>query len=128
MADFEYTVLTDKSVDDAVAAVEKATQENNFRVLYVHHVDETLREKGFDREPYKIVEVCSAKYASQMLNVDINIGLFLPCKVNVYTVGDKTYISGLRPTIIGQMFDNEKIRATAQEVEGIICAIVDAAK
>ena len=128
MADFEYTVTTDKSVDAAVAAVEKAAQDSNFRVLYVHDVDGTLREKGFERASYKIVEVCSAKYASEMLNTDIGVGLFLPCKVNVYTLGNQTHISGLRPSIIGKMFDNEKIRATAAEVEGIICAIIDASK
>ena len=123
-----YTVKTTKSVDDAVKAVEAATAEYNFRVLYIHNVDETLKEKGFEREPYKIIEICNAKFASQVLETDINIGLFLPCKINVYTHGESTFISGLRPVIMSEIFNNGGIDEIASEVDGIIRKIIDAAK
>ena len=80
----DYTVATDKSYDEAVAAVVERTGANGFRVQHVHDVAATLAEKGFGRDPVSIVEVCNAKFASQVLERDINIGLMLPCPIMVY--------------------------------------------
>jgi len=128
MKEFGYTVKTDKSIEEAIESVEKATAENGFRVLHIHHVDQTLKDKGFDREPYKIIEVCNAKFASQVLNADIDIGLFLPCKINVYSDGGQTVISGLRPKIMGQFVENDLIEKTASDVDTIILNIIDSSK
>ncbi len=65
---FERTVTTNKPFDEAVAAIEKKAVEKGFRVLHTHDVAATLTEKGFPREPLKIIEICNAKYASQVLN------------------------------------------------------------
>jgi len=128
MENYGYTVKTGKSPDEAVASVEKAAQDQNFRVLHIHYVDDTLREKGFEREPYRIVEVCNSKFAFEVLNADIEVGLFLPCKINVYVKNGQTYISGLHPQIMSELFDNKKIHQVADEVEVIIRKIVDSAK
>ena len=52
---FDYTVTTEKTFDEAVKAVEQETKTADFRVLYVHDVTVTLKEKGFEIEPYKII-------------------------------------------------------------------------
>ena len=46
--EFDYTVTTEKSFDEAVAAVEQETKKAGFRVLYIHDVAATLKEKGFE--------------------------------------------------------------------------------
>src|ERR1035441_5531082 len=84
MKNFEYTVKTSKSFDEAVSAVEQNTAANGFRVLHTHDVAATLAEKGFQREPLKIVEVCNAKYANEVLQKDITTALMLPCPITVY--------------------------------------------
>ena len=126
--DFEYRVETQKSFPEAVAAVEAKTAEKGFRVLHVHDVQATLAEKGFTREPLKIIEVCNAKFAHQVLTKDMKVSLFLPCKINVFTQGGKTHISALRPAAMPQFFPNSGIEATAKEVDGVITSIVDEAK
>ena len=80
---FDYKVTTTKSFDEAVRAVELETQEAGFRVLYIHDVAETLKEKGLEIEPLKIIEICNAKSAYAVLQADIKISLFLPSKINV---------------------------------------------
>jgi len=47
MDNFDYTVTTKKSFDEAVKAVEQETKTAGFRVLYVHDVTATLAEKNF---------------------------------------------------------------------------------
>jgi uncharacterized protein (DUF302 family) len=128
MNELSYTVKTGKGVDEAVAAVEKAARDKKFRVLFIHNVDRTLKEKGFEREPYRIVEICNAVFASKVLEEDISIGLFLPCKINVYAVEGQTYISGMNPGLMSRFVDNPQINSTAADVEKIIHAIVDGAK
>ena len=126
--EFDYTVETAKSFDSAVKDVEEKIAEAGMRVLYVHDVQKTLSEKGFEREPFKIVEFCNAKYASEFLNADIKIGLCMPCKINVYVKDGQTFISGMRPIILPQFFPNTDLGAKPKEIDQIIRNIIDNAK
>lgn len=87
--ELDYTVETKKNFEEAVSSLEEKTQEKGFRVLYIHDVQQTLKEKGIEREPFKILEICNAKFASQILEKEETIGLFLPCKINVYKKVEK---------------------------------------
>ena len=128
MEKFDYTVETKKSFDEAVSAVEAQSKEKGFGVLHVHDVKATLAAKGFDREPLKIVEICNPRYASEVLKKDIKISLMLPCPVSVYVQGGKTYISTLRPRVIGDFYPQANIEAMVEEVDRTVLSIVDAAR
>ncbi len=128
MGNFEYTVTTNKSFPEAVEAVEKKTVELGFRVLHTHDIASTLAEKGFPREPLKLVEICNAKYASQVLEKDVKVSLMLPCPISVYVQNGKTHISTLLPTSIAQFFPNAGIEGVASEVERVVLKIVEAAR
>ena len=125
MKRFERTVSTEKSFDEAVAAVERKTAEKGFRVLHTHDVAATLAEKGFPREPLKIIEICNAKYASQVLDKDIRISLMLPCPISVYVQDGKTNISTMLPTSITEFFPGAGIDKLASEVEQVVLRIVE---
>ena len=126
--DFDYTVTTEKSFDEAVKAVEQETKTVGFKVLHIHDVTATLKEKGFEIEPFKIIEICNAKSAYAVLKADIKIGLCLPCKINVYQKGGKTFISGMRPIILPQFFPNANLGNLPAEVDEIIRGIIDKSK
>ncbi|KKR00325.1 MAG: hypothetical protein UT26_C0043G0003 [Microgenomates group bacterium GW2011_GWC1_39_12] len=126
--DFDYTVTTNKSFDEAVTSVGKETKNAGFKVLHIHDVTATLKEKGFEIEPFKIIEVCNAKSAYTVLQADIKIGLCLPCKINVYLKDGKTYISGMRPVILPQFFPQANLGNLPVEVDEIIRGIVDNSK
>lgn len=125
--ELDYTVSTCKSNADAVAAVIASTEAHGFRVQFVHDVAATLAEKGFDREPVTIVEVCNARYASQVLERDVKIGLMLPCPVMVYERDGEVHISTMRPSLIGSFFPEAGIGEVATEVEGVLVDIIDEA-
>lgn len=122
---FDYTVTTKKSFDEAVTSVERETRTAGFRVLHIHDVTATLAEKEFEIEPFKIIEVCNAKSAYTVLKADIKIGLCLPCKINVYVKDGKTYISGMRPIILSQFFPQANLGNLPMEVDAIIRQIID---
>jgi len=125
MKNFEYTVATDKPFDEVVSAIEKKAAENNFRVLHTHDVAATLAEKGFPREPLKIVEICNAKYADQVLKKDVKISLMLPCPISVYEEHGKTQISTLLPSSIAAFFPDAGVDNVAGEVEKAVLKIIE---
>ena len=128
MKAFERTVTTDKMFEEAVSAIERNAGEKGFRVLHTHDVAATLAEKGFPREPLKIVEICNAKYASQVLAMDVKISLMLPCPISVYVEKGKTHISTLLPSSIVQFYPDAGIEDLASEVERIVLEIIEAAR
>ncbi|KKP46999.1 MAG: hypothetical protein UR39_C0006G0052 [Candidatus Woesebacteria bacterium GW2011_GWA1_33_30] len=125
---FDYTVITKKLFDEAVKAVEQETKNAGFRVLYIHNVTTTLKEKDFEIEPFKIIEICNAKSAYAVLQADIKIGLCLPCKINVYQKDGIMYISGMRPVILSRFFPQANLGNLPTEIDTIIREIVDKSK
>lgn len=124
MKDFAYTVTTAKPVDEAVRAVEQATAAHGFRVLHTHDIAGTLAEKGFPREPLKLVEICNARAAHEVLRKEIAAVLMLPCPIAVYAQEGQTCISTMLPARIGEFFPGKGIEAIAAEVEKTVLAIV----
>jgi uncharacterized protein (DUF302 family) len=123
----DYTVTSKKSFAETVEAVKQESADAGFRVLAVHDLAATLAEKGFPREPVTIIEVCSAKYSSQVLAADVKIGLMLPCPVMVYTKQDQVFVTTMRPSVIKDFFPEADIAAVAGIVEDILVDIMDRA-
>ncbi|OIQ61890.1 hypothetical protein MTCOM_12340 [Moorella thermoacetica] len=126
--DFSYTVTTARDFEAAVKAVEEATAAQGMKVQHVHDVQATLRSKGYDSDPLKIIEICNARYAHEVLAKDVLVSLMMPCKINVYVRDGKTYISALRPTMLAQFFPHARLEEVAREVDTKIRTIVEAAR
>lgn len=126
--EFDYTTTTAKIFDEAVEDAQDEITKAGMRVLYVHDVQKTLGEKGFLRDPFKIIEFCNAKFANEFLNKDIKIGLCLPCKINVYIKDGQTFISGMRPVVLPQFFPQADLGERPKEIDQIIQNIINAAK
>lgn len=126
--EFDYTIITTKAFDTVVQNVQDEIAKAGMRVLYIHDVQKTLGEKSFEREPFKIIEFCSAKFANEFLNKDIKIGLCLPCKINVYIKDGQTFISGMRPIILPQFFPQANLGERPKEIDQIIQSIINNAR
>ena len=120
-----YTVESKKGIEEAVRAVEAACAAKGFRVLHTHDIQASLAEKGFERGPYKILEICNSKFAYKALGIDETVGLFMPCKINIYTKQGKTVISAMRPSLISEFFPNRELKEVADEVDAIVRSIVN---
>jgi uncharacterized protein (DUF302 family) len=123
-----YTCETNKTFDEAVSSLESIVAAKGFRVLHVHDLKKTLSEKGFERESFKIIEICNSKFAFKALGISEDVGLFMPCKINVYTKKGKAIISAMRPALISEFFQDPALKGLANEVDAIVRSIVDEAK
>ena len=125
---FDYTVITTKTFDDAVQCAQDEIVKAGMRVLYIHDVQKTLGEKGFQRDSFKIIEFCNAKFANEFLDIDIKVGLCMPCKVNVYIKDGQIFISAMRPIVLSQFFPEASFGERPKEIDNIIQNIINNTK
>ena len=79
-----YIVESDKSFEDAAADLEAAVKRNEFGVLHIHDLGNTLRAKGIAfAENCKVFEVCNPGQASKVLSTDMRLNMALPCRISV---------------------------------------------
>ena len=73
------------SFTDAVAHVEKISQENGFGLLITKQLNQIFKEKlNLQEYPkYAIILVCAPKFAKAALDVSFDVGLLFPCSVPV---------------------------------------------
>ncbi|MCP4648891.1 MAG: DUF302 domain-containing protein [PVC group bacterium] len=117
MSDLEYTIESDKPINDVSTTLERITPEHNFRILAVHNVTETLAEKEFEIEPLIIYEICNAGFAFKALSKDKNVAMFMPCKIVLRQEKSKTAITLVRPSMISKMLPNSGLDELAGDVE-----------
>ncbi|MBD3257773.1 DUF302 domain-containing protein [candidate division GN15 bacterium] len=123
----KYRIESEKSFDEVVANIETQTAEHKFRVLAIHDVQATLAEKGFERGPLKIIEVCSAPFANEALSHTIDTALFMPCRYTVYEENGKTQVVLGRPTMISQMMPKAGLENVANKAEETLKSIMQKA-
>jgi uncharacterized protein (DUF302 family) len=123
---FHYTVETNKSVAEAISSLEESLMKEKFGVLWNFDVKGKLNEKGleYDNE-FTVLEVCNPKEAQRVLNEEILVGYFLPCKIVVYNEEGKTKIGMPKPSALIEMVDNEKLKDIALEIEGRLISCID---
>lgn len=114
---FLYRLKSEKPFTKVVANLEKNAPENQFRVLVVHDVQATLAEKGFERGPLKIIEVCNAGFAHKALGATPDVALFMPCRITIYTENNETIVNLGRPSLIAELMPSAGLNELAEDVE-----------
>lgn len=124
--DFHYSVVTPKSVDEAVQTLEEHLKEHKFGVLWQLDLPAKLREKGVDFDtPYRILEVCNPHEAKRVLTANPLVGYFLPCKIVVYESNGMTHIGLPRPTVLMDIIGDVALKEIAREIELALREAID---
>lgn len=123
----KYIVETSKSVEQAVADLQAAVVRHKFGVLHIHNLQETLKKKGVEfPNACQILEICNPQSAKDVLMVDMELNMALPCRVSVYSEKGQTKIGMIRPTaMLKALSDSPKLEAIAKEVEVALIAMID---
>lgn len=122
-----YARASSRDFATTVARVVEQAEANGFKVQHVHDVAATLNSKGFPHAPLQIVEICNARFASQALAEDVQVSLFMPCKINVYEKDGQVVVNAMRPSLMADFFPSPALAAIANDVEAAVLRIVDAA-
>ena len=125
----KYIKETTKSVEQAVADLQTAVARYKFGVQHIHNLQETLKKKGIDfPNACQILEICNPQTAKDVLMLDMELNMELPCRVSVYSENGKTKIGMIRPTVmLKALSDSPKLANIAKEVEESIITMIEEA-
>lgn len=124
--DIKYEVRTSKYFDKAVDDLKENLKKDSFGVLWEFNIKEKLKEKGLDFDTnFRVLEVCNPNKAKEVLEQNIEVGYFLPCKMVVYEKDGSTYIGMLKPTQLINMVGDESLVNVAKEIEEIMKKAID---
>jgi uncharacterized protein (DUF302 family) len=125
-----YIVETEKSPQQAAEDLEAAVKRNDFGVLHIHDLKQTLKKKGFELpNECRIFEICNPKQALEVLTDDMGMNLALPCRISVYEEGGRTKIGMVKPTaLLAALSQSRKLMAVAEEVERKTIQIIEETK
>ena len=116
-----------ETVDLLVAEAEH----RNWKVPFVHDLQQSLAKSGKSVRPVKVIEICKPEYSGQMLELNDEriISVMMPCRISVYEKDDgKTYVglinagdlaTGLQATIARVM------KEASDETFEIVRTVVD---
>ena len=79
--------------------------ENEWKIIQILDLQETMRKNGKDVLPVKVVEMCKPDYAYQLLSEDSQriYSNMMPCRVSVYEKSDgNTYISRMNSAMFAE--------------------------
>ncbi|HZK52608.1 MAG TPA: DUF302 domain-containing protein [Desulfosporosinus sp.] len=126
--DVNYEVKTSKSFITAVEDLKKRLVENQFGVLWEVNFKDKLEEKGLDfHQNFMVLEVCNPKQAKEVLDLSIEVGYFLPCKMVVYEKENNVFMGMVRPTSLIGMLGKTELLNLAYQVETVLKKALDEA-
>ena len=103
---------------DAVEKVTEALKSEGFGVLTSIDVRATMKAKlDADFKPYVILGACNPNMALQVLNIDDNVGLFMPCNVVVSEVEGGAEVGIASPLAMLGLGAEEAARPLMAEAE-----------
>ncbi|MHB1485046.1 MAG: DUF302 domain-containing protein [Saccharofermentanales bacterium] len=116
--DMFYKVQTDKSFEKVIEDLKKSLGEHKFGVLWELNFKDKLKEKGLDfNKNFHVLEVCNPAQAKKVLEENINVGYFLPCKIVIYDDEGTVFVGMPKPTSLIGMIKDNSLMSIALDVE-----------
>lgn len=121
-----------RQFDEVCARLPEALAAEGFGVLSEIDVAQTLKKKlGVDFRRYRILGTCNPTFAHQVLSMDLDVGVLLPCNVVVYEEdANTTVVNAVDPLqSIGSFADgDERVLTLARTVREKLLRALDLLK
>jgi len=122
---YDITTRTDLGYNETIVKVKGELAKEGFGVLTEIDVKATLKMKlNSDFTDYIILGACNPHFAKKSLEVDLNIGLLLPCNIIIYRDGAETVVSAINPKEMFKVVDKKELTTIADEVEARLRRVI----
>jgi uncharacterized protein (DUF302 family) len=116
-----YQVKTNRSLSEIERGLQESAARQQFGILAVHDLQETLKKKGVDLAmECRVYEVCNPHQAKKVLEADGAMSTALPCRISVYGAKGEYTLATMRPTELLKAFSLPGVEGVAKEVEAVI--------
>lgn len=117
--------------EETVNKLSEMIPESEWKVIYVHDLQETMRKNGKEISPVKVIELCKPAYAYRLLSDD-DLRIYsnmMPCRISVYEKADgNTYVSRMNSAMLASQIGGvvqEVMSGSYREAEEIIGKIIE---
>lgn len=116
---FYLTKLVNGTVDEVAPRVKAELKKHNFGIITEIDMQKSLKDKLDVAVPaYRIYGVCNVKLAHQLLQVEDNIGVILPCKMVLKQKDPKTVeVVFIDPELLVEITGNKKTSVIGRQVK-----------
>ncbi len=116
-------------VEETAAALKTAIEAAGWHCPAVRDMNAAMSKRGVTFEPpVRIVELCKAEYAKEILTDNPEISTLMPCAWGVYKKDGKVYITGMNTGLMGKLFGGTIARvmggSVADDERKILSAVV----
>ena len=115
------------SMDQAIEKVTEELKQEGFGILMDIDIKKTFKEKiDVDFRPYRILGTCNPNIGHKVLQIDDNMGVFLPCHVIVQEIGNgKIKVSSIDPIAPMSAVEIPELEPIGMEVQGILKGVIE---
>lgn len=104
-------------VDETAAALKSAIEAAGWQCPGVRDMNAAMAKQGVAfGSPIRIVELCKAEYAKEVLADNPEVSTLMPCAWGVYKKAGKVYITGMNTGLMGKMFGGTIARVMGGKV------------
>lgn len=122
-----YVVDTNRDFDEVSQMLVSEAPNYGFGVLHIHDMGKTFSNKGIEfDELCRIFEVCNPIKASEVMSIEMQLNMALPCRISVFTQNGTTKIGLIKPTeLLSALSDNPKLKEISTEVEKKLIELIN---
>jgi uncharacterized protein (DUF302 family) len=116
--EYGFTRTVNLPYETVVKRVTEELKNQGFGVLTTIDVKQTLKEKlNVDFTKYVILGACNPPLAHSALEVEMNIGLLLPCNIIVYEKDGMTVVGAFDPLMMVPLVGKAELGSIAADVK-----------
>ena len=98
-------------VEETCQRLKASIEANGWRCPAIRDMNAAIEKEGLSMKvPVRIVELCKADYAQDVLETNPEVSTLMPCALGVYEEDGKVYVTGLNTGLMGKLMGGNVAR------------------
>ena len=125
--DYGHKKVINGTIVDVENLLREKLLDNGFGVITEIDIKEKLEDKlGVDFRSYKILGSCHPPSAYESLNIDLSVGILLPCNFVVWDNKDgSTTVATIKASSLLSVLKNSELNHVGEKVDKLVSSVMD---
>ena len=116
-------------LEDTCQRLKASIEANGWRCPAIRDMNVAVEKEGLSMAvPVRIVELCKADYAKDVLETNPEVSTLMPCALGVYEKDGKVYVTGLNTGLMGKLMGGNIARVMGGGVSADEAKIMECLK
>lgn len=125
--DYGHKKVINGTIVDVENLLREKLLDNGFGVITEIDIKEKLEDKlGVNFRSYKILGSCHPPSAYESLNIDLSVGILLPCNFVVWENKDgSTTVATIKASSLLSVLKNSELNHVGEKVDKLVSSVMD---